>query len=139
MKNKKTFPGSFLTLFYGPLTSKQKVKGSGVCNPTTSDIAYDRPAGTHSGLQSAGRSPQMHQGPGPASGSADVAPLADTTLDTRGPCAPHCALSFPRAPSSWLLFGRNARTISRCHCQSKTTLEIFLSNFAHGSCFNRQR
>lgn len=63
-------------------------------------------------------------------GDSSHAALADPTPPTgatagAGPHLPHShRLSFPRLPAPWLLFSRNAGTISRQHCQVKTTLYL---------------
>ena len=71
------------------------------------------------------------QGSDPASESADPIPATPSpcmgaTPNAAGPSRsplPQALLSLA-LPSSWLLFSKNAGTISRCHCQIKTTLYL---------------
>ena len=132
MKNKKIFFRVISNLKYtvGPWPQSKKVKSSGAYNPTMNSMLVSRPLR----CENCGEKPtQTHpsQGPDPASESADPIPATPSpcmgaTPNTAGPShspLPPALLSLA-LPSSWLLFSKNAGTISRCHCQIKTTLYL---------------
>lgn len=132
MKNKKIFFRIISNFKYsvGPWPQSKKVKSSGACNPTVNNMLVNRPLR----LENCGEEPtQMHptQGPDPASKSAGPIPTtpspwwAQLPLEQDPHIPPSHQLFFLLAlPSSWLLFSKNAGTISRCHCQIKTTLYL---------------
>lgn len=137
MKNKKCFSESFPTfniLWGTDLKAKQGSSAQEPITPTANNVLVDRPIDTVPlGFAKSGQKLPLrshpdasHWGPGPASGPADPPlPQVQPQKEQDGALPHSHQLSFPLAlPSSWLLFRRNAGTISRCHCQTKTTLYL---------------